>query len=247
MVFKKNEVRQFPTKEDFLGEKKMDDRVYGYLQANSYLTEDSVRYCWKINMSAKSIKDGLMRSKEKRKVPSEDKIRNSLKLMKIANLISDGTINKRSAYILTPLVAGEYVFIKTDTLRFLANTCEENVIKVYAFLKQKYGIYETKKCKEKYFFSENGLLEVLGYADNKPRNHQLVRDIIDSLTNNGLIETHKYVREVGPGRMVMFYSLDKVNEDYTTIFEDKKKDDSVLPVIVPSPQTKEDIYKLLGF
>ena len=45
--FEKNEVRQFPTKDSILKDKKLNDIIYGFYQTHSYLTPDKQRYCFK--------------------------------------------------------------------------------------------------------------------------------------------------------------------------------------------------------
>lgn len=237
-MFEKNEMRQFPTTEDkFIGDKKMDDRIYGYMQANSYLTEDKTRYCWKTDMSAKNIKSGL--EQEEEKAPSENTIRNNLKLLQAANLISEGAIGKRKTYVLAQLVAGEYVFIKTKTLRYLNNISNGNVIKVYAFLKQKQEIHKKSGYEEQYSFSENSLLALLGYNITKPENHTLIQDILNLLVSIDLIHIHQHTKEVNGNRQVMYYFLDAVNEDYKEVIKKKPKAEDEVPIPVIVPQEKE--------
>lgn len=265
MAFENNEVRQFPTKENFLGDKRVDDRIYGYMQENSYLTKEKVRYCWKIDMSAKKIKEGLIKSFEaakknkevkdkvdesrkviKKKVPSEATIRNGLALLgeNGLKLIKEDTISNRKVYILTDLSSGEYVFIKTRTLQFLINSSNSNTIKVYAFLKRKYELHKKSNQEEQYRFSESQLLKILGYNISEMKNHAMIQDILDSLKNNGLIETHLYPVEVVEGKKVYYIFLDKVNEDYTSMFNRKNKADVSLPVPVPDePEINEEEMK----
>lgn len=248
MAFEKNEARQFPTKEEFLGDKKMDDRVYGYMQANSYLTDDKVRYCWKTDMSAKNIKAGL--SEKRKETISENTIRNNLKLMQAANLIKEETINRKKAYVLIQLISGNYVFVKTKTLKYLVDTANENVIKIYAFLKQKQELHKKGKYDEQYCFTENKLLEVLGYASNETRNHSMIKNILDCLVNDELIKFHRHTKEVSGGKQVMYYFLDDVYDDYKTVFKDKQKkdDNSFMPVEVPRAKcTIEEMRSLVGF
>lgn len=245
MGFEKNEVRQFPTKEDFMGEKKNNDRVYSYMQSRSYLLQEDnkkVRYCWKTDMSAKKIKeglDGMMKEepiKDKNIVVtslSEYKIRNIVKILEGAGVIKEDKLNNRSIYVLTDLTAGEYVFIKMGTLKYLINTSNGNVIKTYAFLKKKYEMHVKGKFEEPYRFTEDCLLKVLGYDESEGTNHSMIQNILNCLKNNDLIDLHHQPVKVNGDRVVYYYSLDKVNDDYKSIFKKKKGDNSCVPVPVP--------------
>ena len=55
MVFKRNEVRTFPTSDQFLGNKRLNDIIYGFFQTHSYLTENKERYCLKKETSAARV------------------------------------------------------------------------------------------------------------------------------------------------------------------------------------------------
>lgn len=225
MAFEKNEVRQFPTKESFLGEKKMDDRVYGYMQSNSYLTEEKVRYCWKTEMSPAKILQGLGKNRvnedadaeeqeSKNTLPCEKNIRDMIKILKTTNFIDDGTIGKRKIYIINEIEIGNYVFIKTKTLKYLVDSANQNVIKVYAYLKYKWEIHKKGRFSEQYKFTSTELLNMLGYAASHKREYDMIDNILNSLINEGLIKIHDYQVDMGSGRKTWYHFLDGVSEDY---------------------------------
>ena len=130
----KNMTRDFPVKKEFLGDKKMNDIIYGFLQTNSYLTDNKKRYCWKSEVTAGKIIN-YFKEQETESPVAERTIRNLLKLFISINLLEEGELEGKKVYFL-PDITSDYVVIKTDTLRFLVNTANTNVIKVYAQLKK---------------------------------------------------------------------------------------------------------------
>lgn len=130
----KNMTRDFPMQKEFLGDKKMNDIIYGFLQTNSYLTPDKKRYCWKSEVTAGKIIE-YFKAQETESPIAERTIRNLFKLFMTINLLEEGEYENKKVYYL-PDITANYVIIKTETLRFLVNTANTNVIKVYAQLKK---------------------------------------------------------------------------------------------------------------
>lgn len=214
-VFNKNEMRTFPIKDDFLGDKRLNDIIYGFLQANSFFdAEQKKRYCWKADTNAAKIYKYF--SEQETKSPaSERTIRTIINLFGACELLEEGTLNGKKVYFLKDLEKGKYVYIKTETLRFLVNTASSNVIKVYAFLKAKQRQHIDFQYSEPYRFSKSKLLEVLGYtSQNNGATLKMVGDILDSLQNNGLIRVHKEWVHTGNDNAAEYYVLDDVSEDY---------------------------------
>ena len=97
-------------------------------------------------------------------------------------------------YFEIPEFGKTYFLIPDATLRFLVNTGNADVIKIYSHLGALWALDKTEAS-----FTQRQLLTTLGYAANKADNHKKVEDILCSLVNNGLIE----YREVKKGRNVV--------------------------------------------
>lgn len=253
-VFKTNEMRRFPTKKEFLKDKKLNDIIYGFFQTHSYLNIDGdkkQRYCLKSEASAGKI-ISYFNSIEKPAPVSERTIRNMIKLFAQSGILSEGVLDKKKVYFLPDLKDGEYAYIKTETLRFLVNTSTSNVIKTYAFLKKKWEQHIDFKYKEPYRFSQSKLLEVIGYTSkNNSDNLEMIKDILTSLQNNGLVEIHKEWVPTGNDNVTEYFVLDAVNDDYIHSVESKVKDDSYVAVPVSLEEfkamPKAEAVKILGF
>ena len=247
MVFKRNEVRTFPTSDQFLGNKRLNDIIYGFFQTHSYLTENKERYCLKKETSAARVVEYFQSLPEAKDCPvSERTVREMIKLFAGAGILKEGELDKKKVYFLPDLEKGEFVYIKTDTLRYLVNTATSNVIKVYAFLKKKYQQHIDFKYTEPYRFSQRKLLEVLGYNPdiNNAETAKMVKDIINCLENNKLIEASKSWVKTDSGNATNYYILENVYEDYYDNFPaaNTKKSDNV--IATPVPLSAEEFRKL---
>lgn len=213
--FEKNEVRQFPTKDSILKDKKLNDIIYGFYQIHSYLTPDKQRYCFKSETTAAKVIEYFQNSPEGRACPvSERTIRSMIKLFIGCGILQEGTIDKKKAYILPELAAGEFEYIKTETLRYLVNTATSNVIKVYAFLMKKQKQHIKGNFTEPYKFSKTKILEILGYTGSNSSSFKMVDDILDCLINNQLIAVHKEVTITRNNIKTEYFVLDDVYDDY---------------------------------
>lgn len=261
-VFAKNEMRTFPTKEEFSKDKKMRDKVYAYLQTNSYIYEneqkEKVRYCWKAEMTAPKILAAIGKAEGDDKL-TLDMVKTSLQLFRAGELIKESKYQGKKIYILPDWQPGDYVYVKTDTLIYMVNECSQNAIKVYSFLKKKYQQHVDLKYTEPYRFSKNKMLEVIGYGINNQANYKRMDGILDSLINNKLIEIHQEWIMTGNDNKTQYYVLDKVNEDYQKLNKDAETAD-VTPVKAPEEpkveyhsieefkkMTKEEQMRVIGF
>jgi hypothetical protein len=114
----------------------------------------------------------------------------------------------KNTIIVYPIGAdGWFVKLKLRTVRFCANALSSNAFKVYCYLFNKYR-NNCRKGKDT-TFSQNELLEAIGYNDTYGNNHTLVADILDVLTKTNLITVNKNKKRVGMGT---FYILDSVNQ-----------------------------------
>lgn len=230
--------RRFPMRVEFLSDKKMNDIIYGFLLSNSFPTEDNRRYCNKADVTAgKMIK--YFKEQHLDSPISERTIRDLFKLFINIDLLEEGQLDKQRVYFLPYLDGTEgkvYVKIKTDTLQFLVDTANNNVIKVYAHLKMMMEIHKSKKYKELFRFSKASLLDVIGYkTQNYYRNYEMIENILDSLQNNGLIKFHKDFIRTESGQVTEYYFLDEVNDNYIKHNSQKIRDYGECAVLVEKP------------
>ena len=174
--------------------------------------------------------------------------------VKISKLDINTIKDKKKVYFLPDLKSGDYTYIKTDTLKFLVNTSTSNVIKIYAFLKKKQEQHRDLKYDTPYRFSQAKLLEVIGYNgyNNNGSNLKMVKDILVSLQNNGLIKTHKEWINTGNDNAAEYFVLDAVNEDYIhSIPSNNRPDNSYVAVPCPYEELKlknrTEVLQYLGF
>lgn len=234
--FKKNEVRQFPTNDAFLQNKKLNDIIYGFFQTHSYLTPDKQRYCLKSETNATKVIEYFSNpvTEECRCPVSDRTIRSMIKLFIDGGILKEGTIDKKKVYILPEIAAGQFEYIKTDTLRYLVNTATSHVIKTYAFLMKKQKQHINGKFTEPYKFSKTKILEIIGYTGSNSSSFKMVDDILDCLINNQLIAVHKEVTITRNNIRTEYFVLDDVFEDYKhNVASKTQKDESYCAVVVP--------------
>ena len=235
----KDENRRFPMKTDFLSDKKLDDIMYGFLLSNSYLTNDNRRYCIKADVTAGQM---IKYFKEQdKKIASERKLRDMFKLFMNIDLLSEGEYDKKKVYFIPDLDGKDgriYVRIKIQTLKFLVDTANSNVIKIYAYLKMMMEIHN-KRYTTAFRFAEKDLLEQIGFKTiNYSNNYAMIRNILDSLRNNGLIEFHKEFVKTDCGIITEYFYLDKVNEDYISFEKPVIEDNTTCAVAVETPKAE---------
>lgn len=241
----KNGVRVFPTKGEFMGNKKLNDIIYGFFQTKSFLTADRRRYCIKSEVTAAKVINYFKTLPDPIEAPaSERTIRDMIKLFIADGLLTEGSIDKQKVYFLHELEPGKYVYIKTETLRFLTNTATSNVIKVYAFLKKKQQQHIDLGYTEPYRFSKSKLLEVIGYStSNHSDNMKMINDILDSLINNGLIQCHREWVKTTSDATTQYFILDGVSEDYIHNLAKKVTDNKYIVVPVEDDDCPYLCYK----
>ena len=247
----KNVKRRFPLKEEFLGDKTMNDIIYGYLLANSHLTKDThKRYCWKNDVTAGKIIKYFNEELGIESPVKERALRDVLKAFVKIDLLKEDKLDNKAIYTIPDVewVDGKpeylYVEIKTETLKFLVDAANSNVIKVYAFLKLKQQQHDRyHKNGDSFRFAKEDLLDVIGYkAKNYGRSMEMITHILDSLQNNGLIKFHKEPVELTSGHSTEYHVLDEVNDDY------KKSEKSIFPdnsvTRVPVKEPKGPVYNI---
>ena len=162
--------RRIPMEEEFMKDKMISDLLYSMLQSYSnWNKEENHRYIPKkiIKKSKWAKALGISR-------PTLDK-----RIVKL--LEKEYLIDKEDYYILPN--KGEYYFlVPVETLNYLINTANHNVIKIYCHLGLLYKFYGDKA-----YYTQSKLLEVIGYDKTDKNNHKTIKHILTSLKLNGLL------------------------------------------------------------
>ena len=209
----KNINRVVPLTKEFMKDKKTNDIVWGFLQINSYKTKDNKRIVYKSKSKAEDIYNYINKDKEK-PVISLSTIRNTIKLYKTIGIITEDKVLDNYKRLVDVYLLKQdfkrFQFVKTDTLKYLVDTSNINVIKVYTYLLNKF-IYKLKN-NEKYNFTKKELCEAIGYK-YRYESIKKLDNILTCLKNNGLIEYSQsyYYNGKVP---IPVYILDVVKEDY---------------------------------
>lgn len=189
-----NNKRRMPTGEGVMEDKKFNDIVYAYLQSVSYKIENisEYRFLYKSQLNytriARELKMNLKTCKSK-----------------IKYLFENGYIvevNKDDLTIYELPNLGQYYFlIPNETLKYLVDTCNENIIITYAYLGQL-----KNALGDKAYFTKSRLLILLGYGINakikgkktiipstNQRDWDRINNILDMLENKLKLITTKEV------------------------------------------------------
>ena len=178
------EMRKLSLRADLLGDKKVDYNLYGHLQAMSYL-KDGKRFVYASEATPSQLLDMTPVDGAGKKITSLRTIQRVMKFFKEVGLITEGKVEDLSGNQVKCFWLNEdenyFQFIQLDTLRFLCNTTNSNVIKTYAYLLNKSFYFEG------YTFTKKELLDAIGYS-SKDKGQQLMDDILLGLSKFGLIK-----------------------------------------------------------
>lgn len=177
--------KRMPAEGDFM-KKKTNDILYGFLQSISYVDKNKVTFVYKSDVDFLEISRMFDGKFSKKKLISDFKFLQSIGLIELGKTTSLEDNVEREIYVL-PDVGEKYKLIPIETLRFLINTTNTNVIKVYVWLLYKFN----DGIKKGYKFSKKEIIEdVLKMKARNKRDMILVSDILTCLQNNELIKFH---------------------------------------------------------
>ena len=178
------EMRKLSLRADLLGDKKVDYNLYGHLQAMSYL-KDGKRFVYAVDATPSQLLAMTPVDGAGKKITSLATIKRVMKFFKDSGLITEGKVEDLAGKQVKCFWLNEdenyFQFIQLDTLRFLCNTTNSNVIKTYAYLLNKSFYFEG------YTFTKKELLDAIGYS-SKDKGQQLMDDILLGLSKFGLIK-----------------------------------------------------------
>ncbi len=180
--------RRIPTGGTVMEDKKFNDILYAYLQSISYRDPNKEdRYVWKNDCKREDLAKAL-------------KMNLSTLKRKFNHLLSNGYIVEKEDTFELPKVSQWNFFIPVETLKFLIDTTNEDIITVYAYLGQL-----KNQMKDKAYYTESKLLILLGYktklrtkdengnqmyrASTNSRDWERINNIIKALKLFGLLTT----------------------------------------------------------
>lgn len=176
--------RRLPSGEGFMDNKNFNDLIYAYLQAVSYRDPNKKdRYVWKRDFIKKDVAKTL-------------KINFRTFQRRFNYLVENGYVIVKDEIYELPKISEYNFYIPLDTLKYLIDTTNEDVIRMYVYLGQ------LKKCmgKEAYF-TKSKLLVLMGYkttasdgvkASTNKRDWERINNILDMLEDKlKLIECKK--------------------------------------------------------
>ena len=180
--------RRIPTTKEFLGNKQINDKVYGMLQAMSTTAEVDgkiVRFVYKKKVNKSEIAETLEVSRQ-----SISRYFNKLIRCGFLNEIkvqSKNSCHFADAYEL-PENSDLFVPVEFETLVYLLDVTNSDVIKVYTYLfnKNKQKKFKYGSC-SKYEFTYKELATVLNLS-YQDKNNKKIKNILNALTLLGLIE-----------------------------------------------------------
>lgn len=164
--------RRIPMEEEFMKDKMISDLLYSMLQSYSnWNKEENHRYIPKkiIKKSKWAKALGISR-------PTLDK--------RIGKLLEKEYLIDKEDYYILPNKGEYYFLVPVETLNYLINTANHNVIKIYCHLGLLYKFYGDKA-----YYTQSKLLEVIGYDKTDKNNHKAIKHILTSLKLNGLLVT----------------------------------------------------------
>ncbi len=230
---------------NLLQDKSIDLQIYELFQTKSYITKEKIRFCYKKGLTQQSLYNEYKKSYDnnKDKCISLNTFRKYLKTLFDKNMIIEGEVTdisgkgKVKAYIL-PQDYKTFQFVPLETMQFLVNTTNRNVINIYGYLLNK------SKYKENYIFTLKELVvNALGYNAETSGIEQKARDCLSLLEMIGLIEYSEIYELNIDNKPVPKKKLIKVNMEHKKT-TDRKQVGNTNNNMQQKAITKEEFNKL---
>ena len=192
------EMRKLSLRADLLGDKKVDYNLYGHLQALSYL-KDGKRFVYAVDATPSQLLAMTPVDGAGKKITSLATIKRVMKFFKDSGLITEGKVEDLAGKQVKCFWLNEdenyFQLINLETLRFLCDVANSDVIKTYAYLLNKNNYFED------YSFSCKEIVEMLGYC-YKADTAKKAGNILFALESFGLIKTASYYEKNFDGNPV---------------------------------------------
>lgn len=177
----------------FLNNKKIDAELYAFLQSLSYPNEQGMTVVYKKDLPTQKEICSII------KVKSPKTYRSHLDYL----IEQEYVIDKSEMFIL-PNKEDIFLMIPLDTLRFLKDTLQEQVIKIYIYLGQRY------KFKSNYEFTAAELASHVGIKlEGNARGYEVIDNALLCLQKLGLIDYVVFYEGARPKRRLTKFSFEK--------------------------------------
>lgn len=188
--------RILPLDKECLADKAVDYKLYSILQKISHYNGKGVRFVYKNHPTLGNLtRPRLLEIYNEKCADPQERIslstlKRKMTLFKSIGMISEGKIKdingkEVNAFILLENFA-LFQYIPLETLEYLADTASSTVIKLYAFLLNKF-LWKAK-FNDTYVFTYAELAAEIGLNDNNNGNTRIIRNCLNSLSNSELIE-----------------------------------------------------------
>lgn len=183
----------------FLNNKKINGELYGYLQSLSYADENKQTVVYKNSLPTQKM------ICEKINVKSPKTYRNHL-----SYLIESGyLIEKEDRYIL-PDMENIFLLVPLDTLNFICDTLNEQVIKIYIYLGQRYNYKKSIDSNAYYEFTSAELAQHLGMkVEGNMRTYEIIDNALLCLQKLELIDYKVIYENKKPKKLLTKFSFEK--------------------------------------
>lgn len=230
---------------NILKDKSIDLQIYELFQTKSYVTKDKIRFCYKSGLTQQGMYNEYKKSYSDNNIKciSFNTFRKYWKTLFDKSMITNGEVTdisgkeKVKAYIL-PQDYKTFQFVPLETMQFLVNATNRNVINIYGYLLNK------SKYKENYTFTLKELVvNALGYNSETSGIEQKAKDCLSLLEIIGLIEYTEIYELNTDNKPVPKKKLIKVNMECNKTTNKKQVNNTNKP-IKQNIVTKEEFEKI---
>ena len=187
----------------FLSDKKIDGELYGYLQSISRPCEIENRIETRVFFKDMPKNADIM---NKIGIKSYKTLKGHLQY-----LIDTGYVIEGEGYYILDNKENIFLMIPLSTLQFLIDVVQDNIIKIYIYLGQKYK-YATSLGTQ-YEFTLQELADHLGIKINgNGRAYEMLKNALSALHDFGLIDWIEYYDGHAPKKKLTKYSFEYVRK-----------------------------------
>lgn len=214
-----SEKRRFPVEERFMN-KKVSDMLYGYLQSISYIDSD-VRFVYKSHYSPTAIQEYFGVNEKGEYNFQRLAITRAMRVLIQYGYVREMKVqglqgNFVRAYELPYNEKQIFQYIPLETLKYLLDACNPNVIKLYVYFLNGFNNFGNE-----FEFTDKRLLsDCFGVkSSTNKRTNDSLKNRMDILKRLGLIDWCEYVKTYN-GKKIKTKRLLNVNK-YVTLTENK--------------------------
>lgn len=214
--------------ESILKDKSIDLCIYEMLQNRSYKTDDGIRFCYKKGLTQQSLFDEYSANciNSGTKPVSFGTFKKNYKNLFTKQMVFEGEVSTKAGdKLVKALILSQdykiYQLVPLDTMKFLANATNSNVIKVYGYLLNKSKGFTNYK-----FTLMELATDALGLSKTTNDVEKKAEDCLNILTLAGLVKYENIYELNEDNRPVPRKVLKEVNTQYSVV-EEKIKENVV--------------------